>query len=329
MSFSHDVKDELAGSYPERPCCKKAELAALVRAAGTLGVRSGGRLNTSISTEHPAVARKVFRLLKEVAGVRPEFIVFSQSRLRKGSRYVVRLGHPDARVLLDSLGFAKGRHLSYGIGKSIVGRQCCGRAYLRGFFLGRGSVVSPSRGNHLEMVAPNEVQARDIRGLLRSFGLNSSIVGRKTCSVVYMKEGEHIATFLNLIGAHSSLLNYENVRVRKEVMNRVNRLVNMETANINKIADASVRQVNDIRAIRSCAGLEALPASLRRIAVARLEHPEASLEELGDLMEPPLSKSAVNHRMRRIRRIARALERDRARTRLPLEDERPRHTRQD
>ncbi|MGE5542083.1 MAG: DNA-binding protein WhiA [Bacillota bacterium] len=309
MSFSHDVKDELARVYPRKDCCKRAELGAIVRAAGTLGVGSGRRLHVVVSTEHPAVARKAFKLFKDL-GVRPEFIVVKQSRLRKASRYIVRLGHGDAEALLDQMGFAKHGRLNYGIPPSMAARSCCTRAYLRGFFLGRGSVLSPATGNHLEMITKHEEQASDIQRLLKSLKIGASVIWRKADSVVYVKEGEQMARLLNLLGAHASLLRYEDVRVMKDVKNRVNRLVNMETANIEKIADAGIRQVRDITSIRASIGLERLPQSLRSVALARLNHPEVSLEELGALMDPPLTKSAVNHRLRRIHKIALGLEQD-------------------
>ncbi len=308
MSFSHDVKDELARVHPWRDCCRRSELAALVRAAGTLQVGSGRRLSIAVNTEHPGVARKTFRLFKDAAGVRPEFIVMKQSRLRKASRYVVRLGHADAETLLNKLGFSKEGRLTYGIAPSLVKKSCCARAYLRGFFLGSGSVLSPATGNHLEMITKHEEQAADIRRMLKSLKIKASVIHRKTGSVVYVKEGEQVTRLLNLMGAYASLLKYEDVRVFKDVKNLVNRMVNMETANINKIADAGVKQVRDITSIRASIGLERLPQSLRRVAIARLEHPEASLEELGEIMDPPLTKSAVNHRLRRIHRIAQSLD---------------------
>lgn len=321
MSFSNEVKDELARVYPERDCCRRSELGALVRAAGTLRIGSGRRLNVVVGSEHPAIARKTFKLLKDAAGVRPEFIVVRQSRLKKATRFVVRLDHGDARTLLDQMGFAEGGRLNYGIPPSIAVRPCCVRSYLRGFFLGRGSVLSPATGNHLEMSTKHEEQALDIKELLKSLGINAGVISRKADSVVYVKEGEQMARLLNLLGAHACLLKYEDVRVMKDVKNRVNRLVNMETANIDKIAEAGLRQVGDITSIRASFGLERLPQSLRRVAEARLEHPEASLEELGSLMDPPLTKSAVNHRLRRIHKIARSLEQQRPRDRREHDQE--------
>ena len=305
MSFSHDVKDELARVYPRRDCCKRAEVAGILRASGSLQVQSGGRMGIVVSTGHPAVARKAFRLLKDVQGAHPEFVVCRDSRPRKALRYMVRLGHPDAGRLLDMLGFPRDRLLDHGMGSALPLKGHCARSYLRGFFLGSGSVAAPSGGHHLEIVSKHAQQAADLQTILKSLRVDASVLGRENGSIVYIKEGEQIVRLLNLMGAHTALLNYENARVMKDVKNRVNRIVNMETANISKIADAAVKQTDYISDIQATVGLEALPRSLRSLAVARLQNPEASLEELGRLMEPPISKSAVNHRMRRIAAIAR------------------------
>ncbi|NPV69618.1 MAG: DNA-binding protein WhiA [Firmicutes bacterium] len=307
MSFSHDVKDELARVYPQRDCCRRAELAGLLMASGTLQVQSGGRMGLIVSTGHPAVSRKVFRLVKDVCSAHPEFIVCRDSRPRKTMRYIVRLAHPDAERLLDALGFPRDRLLQHRPGPAIALKAHCARSYLRGFFLGSGSVAAPSGGHHLEIVSKHEEQAADLQRKLKTLRVDANLLNRENGSVVYLKEGEQIVRLLNLMGAHTALLNYENARVMKDVKNRVNRLVNMETANISKIANAAVKQSDYISDIQATVGLDALPQSLRRLAMARIQNPEASLEELGRLMDPPISKSAVNHRMRRIAAIARAL----------------------
>ncbi|MGI5997638.1 MAG: DNA-binding protein WhiA, partial [Lutispora sp.] len=202
---------------------------------------------------------------------------------------------------------AKGNRINNRIPNSIVKKDCCKRAYLRGVFLGGGSISAPEKTYHLEMVTSNETYAKDIKNLINSFGLNAKIVLRKDYFVVYLKEGENIVDFLNIIGAHSALLDLENVRIYKEMRNNVNRLVNCETANLSKTVNAAMRQINNIKYIKEHMGLNKLPKNLRDIAEARLLHQDASLKELGEMLSPAVGKSGVNHRLRKLDELAEQL----------------------
>jgi len=205
------------------------------------------------------------------------------------------------------LGILKNRRMVEGIRASLVKRQCCLRAYLRGVFLGCGSVSNPETSYHLELVLSSEAYAQAMVNLLQRVGLQARINKRKQMQVVYLKEAEQIASLLRLIGAHGALLRLEDVRAMKDVRNQVNRLVNCDTANLEKAVSTGLRQVHTIQYIIAKAGSDHLPASLRQVAELRLEYPEASLKELGNLLDPKLGKSGVNHRLRRLAEIAEQL----------------------
>ncbi len=186
----------------------------------------------------------------------------------------------------------------------MVQQGCCKRAFIRGAFLAAGSMSNPQKAYHFEIVCGSDRQAQQLKDMINSFGMDAKIVARKKNQVVYVKEGEHIVDLLNIMEAHQALLNLENVRIVKEMRNSVNRQVNCETANISKTVNAAVRQIEDIRFIQAKRGLESLPDNLREIALLRLEFPDAPLKELGTYLNPPVGKSGVNHRLRRISEIA-------------------------
>lgn len=308
VSFSHQVKNELARIMPPKNCCCLAEFSALLRAGGTLRISAGQPPSFYVTTDNAAVARHVFRLGKSVHSWPPELLVQRQERLQKQNRYQVWLTLSDFRdPILQQLGIIRGRRVYEGIRRSLVRRQCCQRAYLRGIFLGCGSITNPETAYHLELVLSSEGYAQEVIGLLNRVGLQARVNLRKQMQVVYLKEAEQIASLLRLIGAHRALLHLEDIRVLKEVRNQVNRLVNCDTANVEKAVSTGLRQAQNITFIADKVGLDWLPSSLRQMAEVRLAYPEASLKELGDLMEPKLGKSGVNHRLRRLEEIAEEL----------------------
>ena len=187
---------------------------------------------------------------------------------------------------------------------SFTDRTCCKKAYLRAAFLSMGSLSDPSKSYLLEFLCPGKEEGEHVKALLRSFGIRGKTVERKTYYVVYLKDGDQIADFLALVGATGALLSFENTRVLKDVRNSVNRKVNCETANLNKTVSAGLRDVRDIEWISENIGLETLPEPLREMANIRLSHPDATLTELGNLFSPPVTKSGVNHRLRRLKEIA-------------------------
>ena len=199
--------------------------------------------------------------------------------------------------------YAKGEEL-LAVRNAMTQSVCCKRAYIRGAFLAAGSVSDPSKSYHFEIVCDKEEQAEHLKDMINSFGMDAKIVKRKKMYVVYLKEGSQIVDILNVMEAHVSLMELENVRIMKEMRNSVNRKVNCETANINKTVSAAVRQLEDIAYIRDTLGFDKLPEGLKDVALTRLENPEVALKELGGLLEHPVGKSGVNHRLRRLSEIA-------------------------
>ncbi len=306
MSFSSKTKNELTRMIGEDKCCQIAELSAFIKVSGTLSLSGFKRIDLTIVTENPAIARRVFSLLKKVFSINSEIHVKQNKNLKKTNTYLIQI--PDATTLLESLGILDTTDglisIREKVKPEIVQKECCKRAYVRGAFLGGGSLSDPEKGYHAELVTHQEGFALSLVELLATYELSAKIIERKGQFVVYLKEGDQIVDLLNVIGAHSTLLEFENVRIIKQMRNDVNRLVNCETANMNKTIDASYRQLEDIKLIDSQIGLGALPDNLREIAEIRLENSEISLKEIGELLIPPVGKSGVNHRFRKIEQIA-------------------------
>lgn len=309
MPFSTRVKSEAAQVRPADRSCQRAELAALLHAAGRLHLEGGSHVALEVTTEHAAVARKVFWLLKRFARIPTKIDVSRGQRLaRKGSVFRVTMrGGEDVLAILREVGVldGSGRPLTR-VDPAHRRRRDCRAAYLRGAFLGQGSVTDPHKGYHLELLTQEKDYADQLLELLRGFGIKAGVTTRRG-HAVYVKDADGIGEFLGLIGAHVALLEWENVRIEKGMRNQINREVNCETANVDKAVEAGLRQAGDIRLIAEKMGLERLPKPLRQVAEARLAHPEATLKEIGDLMEPPLGKSGVNHRLRKLEMLARRL----------------------
>lgn len=303
-TFTHRAKNSLSRSPLPGECCLRAELASFLHMKGSIQVASG-RIALTVVTENPAVARRLFSLFKTLYGLNIEIFFRQKTRLKKNNVYLVQArGEEQVRRIMDSVGrLDKEGSYSLGLDKKILRRRCCKKAFLRGAFLAGGYLSDPGSSYHLEMVMDYEEHARTLVRLLKEFSLKANFRRRKHSYVVYVKGSDAIASFLQLIGAHESFLDFENTRVVKDMRNRINRLVNFETANLNKTVEAALQQLEDIKLIQATIGLERLPNSLRPLAELRLAYPEASLQELGAMLTPPLGKSGVNHRFRKIRQI--------------------------
>lgn len=308
MSFSTLTKNELARVMNSRQCCKIAELVALIKMDGFLQL-GGGQMSLNILNHNAAVARKLFKLFKELFGIHAEVLVKKKMRLHKKNVYLVRIAPQEGlRGMLMQLGlFNSDGSLQAELKQDLVSQNCCRRAYLRGAFLGGGSVNNPGGSYHMEIITIKKRHATDLCRLMQTFDLSPKISRRKAWYVVYLKDSDQIVDCLNLMGAHSALLEFENIRIYKDMRNQVNRLVNCETANLNKTVDASLRQTESIALIDRTIGINKLPAGLREIAELRLQFPDASLKELGEMTNPPLGKSGVNHRLRKLDRMAEKL----------------------
>jgi cell division protein WhiA len=312
MSFSTNTKEELARIIPEKKCCQMAELAALIRMSGTLEFAGLNEMHIQLSTENPSTARKIFKLIKQVYGFSTEIQVRQTPRFNKGKQYVLLIQKTeDSLRLLKETGVLleteEGITLLDDWPGDLLKSRCCRRAYLRGAFLGGGSISSPEKNYHLEFVSSKEPHIDSIQNILKRFRLEGKRIERKGYHVLYLKEGEQIVDLLNIMGAHQALLALENIRILKQMRNNINRIVNCETANLSKTVQASMRQVEMINFIDRRIGIQHLPQGLRDISVARLKYPESSLKELGELMNPPVGKSGINHRFRKLEEIEKKL----------------------
>lgn len=311
MSFSSKVKGEIARYTELTKSEALAEISAIMKVSGTISF-SGKGLSFKITTENPSSARLAFTLLKTHFDIHSKLMVKKSNSLKKNNIYMVVIDEEmGVRELLQKTGIlaeVEGvMSLNYRIQESMIESETEKRAYIRGAFLGGGSISNPEKTYHLEFVTHSEEYALDLCKLINSFGLNSKVIQRKSSFIIYIKEGEQIVDLLNIVGAHTSLLELENIRIMKEMRNNVNRLVNCETANLSKTVNAAVRQVESIKLIQSQIGLKRLPKNLREIAELRLNYPDESLKELGEMLDPPVGKSGVNHRLRKIEKIAEEL----------------------
>jgi DNA-binding protein WhiA len=277
MSFSAEVKEELQKQVGKSRHCQIAELAAMIAFDG-IGIE-----NHLLNEKYQALVGELFPGEKDVAEWRIlELVKMWDEKQQK----------PEINSTVNGL---------------LLQQVCCRRAFLRGAFLAGGSISDPNKSYHFEIVCKTLEQAEQLRDIINSFAMEAKIVERKKHQVVYLKEGAQIVDMLNIMEAHVALMNLENVRILKEMRNSVNRKVNCETANISKTVNAAVKQLEDIVFIRDKAGLDSLPDNLREIALLRLENPDAPLKELGTFLDPPVGKSGVNHRLRRISEIAETL----------------------
>lgn len=305
MSFASETKKELTMLEVD-DCCAKSELAALIRMNGVISL-SSEKATLDVATENAAIARRIYSLIKRLyKDVHVGVIVRKKMRLKKNNVYIVRVSK-DAKMVLTSLQIMTEDYMfTRSIPEEFTRKKCCKRSYLRGAFLAGGSVNNPQTSSyHLEVFSLYEEHNEALRDLMNTFGLNVKTLERKKGFITYLKEGEKITEFLNIIGAHQALLRFEDVRIVKDMRNSVNRLVNCETANLNKTIGAAIRQVENIRYIDKAIGLEALPNKLQEIARLRMKHQDVTLKELGEMLEgEKISKSGINHRLRKIDEIA-------------------------
>jgi len=306
VSFAAQTKKELTLVETDA-CCEKAELSAMIRMNGSVQL-TNQKVVLDISTENAAIARRIYSLIKKRFQIHTELLVRKKMRLKKNNVYIVRVPNQVQAILADLSIVSEGFQFTPGIEKGIVKNPCCKRAYLRGAFMAGGSVNNPEGSSyHLEIASMYEEHCQALVKLANRFDLNARFIERKKGFIFYIKEGEKIIEFLSLIGAHQALLRFEDVRIMKDMRNSVNRIVNCETANLNKTIGAAVRQIDNIRLLQREVGLENLPDKLREVAEIRLKHPDINLKEVGDLLKGAVSKSGVNHRLRKIDEMAEKL----------------------
>ncbi|UNL42064.1 DNA-binding protein WhiA [Ligilactobacillus agilis] len=307
MSYASEVKKELT-MLEVHFGNAKAELMALIRMNGSLGIYNH-KFVLNVQTENPAIARRIYKLLKQFYDIDSELLVRRKMKLKKNNLYIVRLKTGSDYVLKD-LDILDGFQIKETVPLKFLDDDAKVRSYLRGAFLAAGSVNNPETSRyHLEIYSLYEDHNNTICEMMNRYGLNARKTERRSGYITYLKEAEKIADFLSLIGATNSMLKFEDIRIVRDMRNSVNRIVNCETANMNKVADAARKQIENIDYIERTVGLSKLPDKLQAVARARKAHPEVSLKELGELVAGgPISKSGVNHRLRKINEFAQKLQ---------------------
>ncbi|MCR5688261.1 MAG: DNA-binding protein WhiA [Lachnospiraceae bacterium] len=293
MSFSGKIKEELERAIAPSRHCQLAEMAAIYDFCKRPSEENEGRI--VIASENELPVRKFFTLLKKTFNMYNSHADSALFYGKSGAWYRLVTDDPDETEKVRSAIKTTTETM----------RSCCRRAYVRGAFLSAGSVSDPEKSYHLEIVCQDERQAQFLTELLASFEIEAKTVLRKKARVLYVKDGTNIVDTLNVMGAHVAMMDFENTRILKEMRNSVNRKVNCETANIGKTVTAAQRQIDDIRCLMESDAYAELPPALKAMAELRVSYPEATLKELGELSTPELGKSGVNHRLRKLSRLAR------------------------
>ncbi|KRL02924.1 DNA-binding protein WhiA [Liquorilactobacillus capillatus] len=309
MSYASEVKKELT-TLDVHFANAKAELMALIRMNGSLSIAQHHFI-LNIQTENPAIARRIYTLLKKFYEVESELLVRRKMKLKKNNLYIVRL-KKGSKLVLNDLDILEGLHIKNSVPLNFLNDDAKVRSYLRGAFLATGSVNNPEKSRyHLEIYSLYEEQNDVICELINRYELNARKTERRSGYITYLKEAEKIADFLSLIGATNAMLKFEDIRIIRDMRNSVNRIVNCENANMNKVADAAKRQIENIHYIEKRVGISQLPPKLQNVANVRILNPEVSLKELGEIVPGgPISKSGVNHRLRKINEFAQKLRED-------------------
>lgn len=312
MSFSRDIKEELSKHIPSARHCQIAEIAAIISLCGKISVNEKNQHFIKIVTENLTVARKYFMLIKETFQGDIQIQVRRNRYLKRSSSYMLVI--QDSQMSMKILKATKlinqqgdiVEEMSI-VSNRVMQNTCCKRAFIRGAFLAAGSMSDPEKTYHFEIITTTQEKATQLRDLIRFFEVDAKIVKRKKYFVVYVKDGSQIVDVLNIMEAHKALMDLENVRILKEMRNSINRQVNCEAANINKTVTAASKQLEDIVYIQNTVGFSDLSPGLEEIARLRMEHPDASLKELGNMLSTPIGKSGVNHRLRKLSIIADSL----------------------
>ena len=309
MSFSSKVKKELAEQVSNATHCRIAELAALISMCGSVMIDENNHYAIRVRTETEPTARKVKTLLWKTFHIATEITIRDNAYSRIGKTYTLTVkDNQEAIKVLQAtklMNDAGDIEENFSITNNIViMKDCCKRAFIRGAFMAAGSINDPNKSYHFEIKCNSRKKAEQLINLLEKYNICGKMVARKGSYVVYIKEGEGIIDVLNVMEAHVSLMEMENIRILKGMSNYYNRQVNCETANIKKTVATSVRQIEDINYIIKNKGISYLPTKLQDIALVRIDNPDASLQELGEILDPPLGKSGVNHRLRKICQIA-------------------------
>ena len=310
MSFSSDCKEELCRVRCDKACCRMAELSALYMTLGAISLLGRGQLCVQFTVESPAIARRVFVLLQKETQTVAQLHYVTHARFGGRRKCVLTVGPNRAPALLTRLGMMSPDEAGVPALRSTsprvkLTRDCCRRAFLRGALLGCGSISNPEHSYHLELTPRDEALRLNIARCLQSLDVPVKQTERRGVVSLYVKQSDHIATLLTAAGAHQAVTTLESMRVRRQVLGTVNRALNCDNANLQKQMNASQQQLTSIAQLMESERFASLPPALQAVARARLQAPDMSLEELGQTLEPPIGKSGVNHRMRRLMQFAR------------------------
>ncbi|MDO4518533.1 MAG: DNA-binding protein WhiA [Bacillota bacterium] len=316
MSYASETKNELARIEPEKKCCMLAEIAGFVRFAGSIGLAGGGKFRIVMATPNLAIVRHYKKLIKTYFDVNTDIEVGKSegfARTQKGNKaneYLIRIEpENNSEMILREIGILMVREgmnaISDGIYDGLIRTKCCRKSYLRGAFLASGKINNPENSYHYEISTNSEILAKDLRRLMNSFvDITPKIVERKNGYGVYLKARDQIADTLAIMGASNQYFEYLDIIMKKDMVTAAKKAEQLDLVNLDKSIRAAERQIADIKKIEEKMGLEGLSLKLKDIAIARLENPDLGIEELGKIMSPPLSKSGVNNRLRRISEIA-------------------------
>ncbi|EHI75050.1 sporulation regulator WhiA C-terminal domain-containing protein [Streptococcus criceti] len=300
MSFTTQVKEEVLGLAD----ADRSQLSAFIKMSGNLGLTSSG-LTLSILTENAKIARHIYSLLEDLYGVQPDIRYHQKTNLKKNRVYTVFVDQ-EVDLILSDLQLADSFFgIETGIADSILHDDEAGRTYLRGAFLANGSIRDPESGKYqLEIFSVYQDHAEDLAQLMQKFMLDAKVIEHKNGAVTYLQKAEDIMDFLIVIGAMQAKDAFEEIKIMRETRNDLNRATNAETANIARTVTASMKTINNIIKIMDTVGMDILPVELRQVAQVRVDHPDYSIQQIADSLEIPLTKSGVNHRLRRINKIA-------------------------
>ena len=315
MSFASETKNELARIEPEKKCCMLAEISGFLRVAGSIGLVGFGKFKIIITTDNPAVARHYKKLIQDYFGIETKLEIgegkaVGKNRSSRKFSYSITIDADNrSEQILRETGILLVRegnnYISDGIYSGIVRTKCCKKAYLRGVFMGAGTMSDPEKGYDLEFVLETATMAADLKKLINSFvDLSCKVTERRGKHVVYMKKADYISDMLAIMGASSQVFSMEETRIKKEMVGSARRMSNCDSANMDRSIEASMKHIEAIKKIESSVGLASLPDSLREAADLRIEHPDISISALGELCDPPLKKSGINKRLMKIEEIA-------------------------
>ena len=315
MSFASETKNELARIEPEKKCCMLAEISGFLRVAGSIGLVGFGKFKIIITTDNPAVARHYKKLIQDYFGIETKLEIgegkaVGKSRSSKKFSYSITIDADNrSEQILRETGILLVRegnnYISDGIYSGIVRTKCCKKAYLRGVFMGAGTMSDPEKGYDLEFVLESATMAADLKKLINSFvDLSCKVTERRGKHVVYMKKADYISDMLAIMGASSQVFSMEETRIKKEMVGSARRMSNCDSANMDRSIEASMKHIEAIKKIQETKGLASLPETLREAAELRLENPDVSLTALGEMCEPSVKKAAISKRLKKIEEIA-------------------------